>query len=101
MVNDAMHETLLEVVDDYGPVIATDTERRTVVTVNGAYFNLWTQVAGDKWDNIDAYDVASRLDKDPEGTDPFNTLDGVTLHKLQNEAEKILSQRRNRSPEGV
>jgi hypothetical protein len=49
---------------EYGPIVAHDEEFGLLITVNGAYFNLWVEAdaSGKGWTNTEAYDLASRVE---------------------------------------
>jgi hypothetical protein len=83
---------------EYGPIVAHDEELDTLITVNGAYFNLWVGgyrgLRGDgavDYVNTEAYDVASRLDLGT-GVSPFNPLESVPLWTVTETAEKLLAE---------
>lgn len=84
-----MTQTLPDAINDYGPALAADPEIGVIVTLNGAYFNVWVG-SRDRWENAEAFDATSRLHDDAENVDPFNTLAGVTLNEAQEAAEKVL-----------
>lgn len=46
---------------DYGPIVGHDEELGLLVTVNGAYLNLWIE-RGDTFENTDCRHVQSRTD---------------------------------------
>lgn len=83
------YDSLAEVIDDYGPALASDPTFGAVVTLNGAYFNLWIE-AGGEWSNTEAFDAVSRLHEDQAGIDPFDTLAEVGLKEAMEEAEAVL-----------
>lgn len=83
------YHRIADVIDDYGPAVAADPELDIVITLNGAYFNVWIE-SGGQWANTEAYDAVSRLRDDPDNVDPFNTLETVTLHEAMDEAEDLL-----------
>lgn len=44
--------TLLELVENYGPIVFADSETGTVIQRNGAYLN-WAQEGRDGWSHVD------------------------------------------------
>jgi hypothetical protein len=81
-----IHEVL-----EYGPIVAHDEELDLLITVNGAYFNVWHTDRTGRYENIEAYDVASRLDLTSD-VSPFNPLNGVPLWTVADAAEKLLAE---------
>jgi hypothetical protein len=79
-----IHELL-----EYGPIVAHDEDLDLLVTANGAYFNLWHTDRTGEYQNIEAYDVASRLDL-PADVSPFNPLELIPFWKVAEAAEQLL-----------
>lgn len=61
----------LQNVFSYGAIVALDEEFGLLVTVNGAYFNLWVG-AGDNWENTDC-----RRPSDPDNLMELSLYDAV------------------------
>jgi hypothetical protein len=50
------------VIDEYGPALASDEDYDVLITVNGAYFNVWVNRGQDNWENTEAFSVDGRAD---------------------------------------
>ena len=70
--------TLYEVLE-HGSIVASDEEFGALVTVNGAYFNVWFGSAVNGYTCHDCYSLSSD-----------NGLYGQDITKLQDRAEAIL-----------
>jgi len=73
---------------EYGSVIASDSEAGHLMTVNGAYFNLWVTEADGGWVCVECYDVESRINNREDGS--WRGIYGVDIVKLQDAATEIL-----------
>lgn len=67
-----IHEVL-----EYGPIVAGDEELGILITVNGAYFNVWApewHERGATWTNTEAFDMRSRV---TDAHSPIRQSDGL------------------------
>ena len=78
----ALHEVLT-----YGPIVAHDEELDILITANGAYFNIWAGDYVGKYQNTEAYDLASRVNK--EG---MSVLYVATFVEVMDAAERLLAE---------
>jgi hypothetical protein len=83
-----IHEVL-----EYGSIVASNEELDLLITVNGAYFNLWVGGGyGEETDytNTEAFDMSSRV----EGADPQSSrgLYGLDIVKVMDAAEALLAE---------
>jgi hypothetical protein len=75
--------TLHEIIDNYGPVLASDADFGLLVSVNGSYFQVWIATGRGTYEVIEAYDFSSRI----ESKDGAH---GADFHKVWTKAEEIL-----------
>lgn len=83
---------------EYGPIVAHDEELDILITVNGAYFNLWvgadftsTPSKGRQWTNTEAYDMESRV-RTPADMAHGNGLYGLDITVVMDAAEELLAE---------
>lgn len=74
---------------EYGPIVANDPELDLLITVNGAYFNLWAGDGAGNYTNTDAYDMRSRVKAD---NDQSNGLYGTQTTDVMDAAERLLAE---------
>lgn len=77
--------TMHEIIENYGPIMASDQDYGILVSVNGSYFNIWCATGRPGlYENTEALHFGSRLDSD-------NGMYGVDICKIMDVAKKILN----------
>ena len=78
-----LHELL-----GYGSIVAHDEDTDTLLTVNGAYYNLWAPNGNGEWTNVECYDLESRVNNRTDGS--WNGLYGIDMAKVITTADDLL-----------
>lgn len=78
-----IHELL-----EYGPIVAHDEELDLLVTVNGAYFNLWVGDTTGNYTNTEAFATLGRLPEVPGASG----LWGQNMTEVMDAAELLLDE---------
>lgn len=83
---------------DYGSIVAHDEELGIIITVNGAYFNSFYTLGGQRgWRSLDCYGPSWASDAKSNGL--YSETDGVRLVNIMKEAEAIIERIRNQNAE--
>lgn len=83
---------------DYGSIVAHDEELGIIITVNGAYFNSFYTLGGQRgWRSLDCYGPSWASDAKSNGL--YSETDGVRLVNIMDEAEAIIEHIRNQNAE--
>ncbi len=75
--------TMHEVIENYGPIVASDQDYGLLVSVNGSYFQLWTATGRGTYTGVEAYDFASRIESK-------DGMHGADFSKVFDKAREIL-----------
>lgn len=55
--------TYHEIIENYGPIMASDQDYGVAVSVNGSYFQIWQNIGSPGiYKVVEAYDFASRIE---------------------------------------
>ena len=83
-MSQSLHEVL-----GYGSIVAHDEELNILITVNGAYFNLWVPTGRNgEWSNVEAFDLESRVNNRTDGS--WNGLYGIDMARVLTAADDLL-----------
>lgn len=90
-MNDPIHTVL-----EYGPIVAGDEDLGILITVNGAYFNVWVgefwrEGGWSSWSNTEAYDMRSRVIDRHESEQPSDGLYGLHITDVMDAAAELLN----------
>lgn len=76
---------------EYGAIVANDEDYDLLISVNGAYFNVWAVTGSGDYTNTDAFAVSGRV----KGSDPqrgSNGLYGLDYVDVVDAAEALMEE---------
>ena len=74
---------------EYGPIVANDEDYDLLISVNGAYFNVWAVTGRGDYTNTEAFDLRSRV---AGSNDRSNGLYGLAFTDVTAAAEELLAE---------
>lgn len=80
---------------EYGPIVASDEEADSLITINGSYLNLWVSDGDGGYDNVDCR--TWHLNRHPDNED--STLYNSYVAEVMDLAEAWLKELREGPPD--